>query len=159
MLQQWGYGMTYFELVDRLKALYNLLDPSEIKYHFAVQFNIRGEGEGALYVEFGQGFIDVQPYEYMDRDIIITTGADIAVGLAAGTVVPLEAYKSEKLEAWGDLDKLIDIYDVIFKKYESKKACEESSDKAENKAENKVEIEAGKDEKAKVDDKKKSTTK
>ena len=65
--------MTYEELIEELRKLYENLDASEIEEHFAIQINIAGEAEGALYVEFADGRIEVQPYEYYDRDLIINT--------------------------------------------------------------------------------------
>ena len=64
--------MTYRELVKELRNKYQKLDASKVEQHFAIQFNIEGEAEGAFYVEFSEGRIDVQPYEYYDRNLILT---------------------------------------------------------------------------------------
>lgn len=47
--------MTYQELVEELRKLYEEVDASVIEEHFAIQINIVGEAEGALYVEFADG--------------------------------------------------------------------------------------------------------
>lgn len=43
--------MTYQELVSKLKDTYQEKDASKISEHLAIQFNIQGEAEGALYLE------------------------------------------------------------------------------------------------------------
>ena len=84
--------MTYEELVKKLKTAYAKADASAIEEHVAVQFNVTGEGEGALYLEVSDGKIDIQPYEYYDRDAIVVTGADTLVDIAAGKVGIVDAY-------------------------------------------------------------------
>lgn len=65
--------MTYEELVKEVKKNYGALDASNIKEHVAVQFNIEGEAEGAFYVEIADSNVDVEPFEYYDRDAVVTT--------------------------------------------------------------------------------------
>ncbi|MBE5900325.1 MAG: SCP2 sterol-binding domain-containing protein [Lachnospiraceae bacterium] len=105
--------MTYRELVKELRSLYQKLDASKVEQHFAVQFNIEGEAEGAFYVEFAEGKIDVQPYEYYDRNLILTTDYQTALDMAAKKADLLEAYRSDRLKAWGDLDQGIAIYEAV----------------------------------------------
>ena len=62
--------MTYQELVSKLKDTYQEKDASKISEHLAIQFNIQGEAEGALYLEIANGQLHVEPYEYYDRDIL-----------------------------------------------------------------------------------------
>ena len=47
--------MTYQELVSKLKDTYQEKDASKISEHLAIQFNIQGEAEGALYLEIATG--------------------------------------------------------------------------------------------------------
>ena len=56
--------MTYQELVSKLKDTYQEKDASKISEHLAIQFNIQGEAEGALYLEIANGKLHVEPYEY-----------------------------------------------------------------------------------------------
>ncbi|MGN1167864.1 MAG: SCP2 sterol-binding domain-containing protein, partial [Lachnospiraceae bacterium] len=72
--------------------------------------------EGALYVEFADGQIEVQPYEYYDRDLIINTDFETAIDLASGDKEILSAFEEEKIQVWGDLDKAIELYDTVFGK-------------------------------------------
>lgn len=108
--------MTYQELVEEIRKLYEEVDASEIEEHFAIQININGEAEGALYIEFADGQIEVQPYEYFDRDLIINTDFETAIDLANGDIEMSDAYAEEKITVWGNLDKAIEIYETIFEK-------------------------------------------
>ena len=74
--------MTYQELVSKLKDTYQEKDASKISEHLAIQFNIQGEAEGALYLEIANGQLHVEPYEYYDRDILVTTSAADLLALA-----------------------------------------------------------------------------
>lgn len=71
--------MKYEEIVSQVKDSLSKLDISDYKNHLAVQVNVTGNGEGAFYIEFSNGYINVEPYEYFDRDAIFTvTAEDIA---------------------------------------------------------------------------------
>ena len=102
--------MTYEELVKELRKNYGELDTSGVKEHVAIQFNIKGEGEGALYVEISDGKADVQPYEYYDNDAILTTTAEVALKLSMKKADLKECYDNETVKVWGDLDKILRVY-------------------------------------------------
>ena len=99
--------MTYQELVSKLKDTYQEKDASKISEHLAIQFNIQGEAEGALYLEIANGQLHIEPYEYYDRDILVTTSAADLLALAQGSLDILEAYQSGKISAEGNLAKAL----------------------------------------------------
>lgn len=68
--------MKYEEIVSQVKDSLSKLDISDYKNHLAVQVNVTGDGEGAFYIEFSNGYINVEPYEYFDRDAIFTVTAE-----------------------------------------------------------------------------------
>lgn len=105
--------MTYEELVKEVKKNYSTLDASEVKEHVAVQFNVEGEAEGAFYIEIAEGKADVEPYEYYDRDAVVTTSADVAVKLSTKKLSLKEAYDDEKAKVWGDFDKILYAFDQL----------------------------------------------
>lgn len=74
-----------------------------------------------MYVEFADGQIEVQPYEYYDRDLIINTDFETAIDLASGDIEMSVAFAKDKIQVWGDLDKAIEIYDAIFGKSKGNK--------------------------------------
>ena len=113
--------MTYEELVQSVKDIYANADAGNVKEHVAIQCNIEGEAEGALYIEFSEGNIDVQPYEYYDRDAILTLSAANLLEIAAGKKDLLEAYHANEVSVWGDLDKVVEMKKVILPKKKEEK--------------------------------------
>ena len=59
------------------------------------------------------GAIDVQPYEYYDRDLIINADFETALDIASGETELAEAFAEEKIDVWGDFDKAIEIFSII----------------------------------------------
>lgn len=105
--------MTYQELVSKLKDTYQEKDASKISEHLAIQFNIQGEAEGALYLEIANGQLHVEPYEYYDRDILVTTSAADLLALAQGSLDLLEAYQAGKISAEGNLEKAMLLKEIV----------------------------------------------
>ena len=105
--------MTYQELVSKLKDTYQEKDASKISEHLAIQFNIQGEAEGALYLEITNGQLHVEPYEYYDRDILVTTSAADLLALAQGSLDILEAYQSGKISAEGNLAQALLLNEIV----------------------------------------------
>ncbi|WP_035768045.1 SCP2 sterol-binding domain-containing protein [Butyrivibrio sp. NC2002] len=97
--------MTYEEIVAKVKEAAKDVDVSGVKEHAAFQFNITGEGEGAFYVEIDDGKINVEPYEYFDRDILVYTSAADLVEILEGKTDFVNAYLTGKISAEGDLRK------------------------------------------------------
>lgn len=95
--------MTYEEIVGKALIVYAKADAKEITGHLAIQFNVRGEGEGAFYLEVSEGKVDIQPYEYYDRNAIITVASDALIDMLDGKLGIDEAYNDNKLQVEGDL--------------------------------------------------------
>ncbi len=97
--------MTYEEIVSKVRDAVKDLDLSSAPEHAAFQFNITGEGEGAFYVEVNNGQINVEPYEYFDRDILVYTSAADLIDVLEGRNDIVNANLSGKITAEGDLRK------------------------------------------------------
>ena len=113
--------MTYEELVAKLQSAYGKHDASKIKDHLAIQFNVRGEADGALYLEILDGKIYVEPYEYYDRDILVTISAENLIAIAEDRLDVLDAYNNGLLTAEGDLGKALLLKEIVVKKEEEPK--------------------------------------
>ena len=100
--------MTYEELVAKVKDSTKTTHVSKTVGHIAFQFNIEGEGHGAFYLEISDGKINVEPYEYYDRDMIIVTTGDVIEKMLNGDLLPLEAYTNGNLTVYGD-EKLLKV--------------------------------------------------
>ena len=98
--------MTYEELVARVKDAMKVVQVSRQVGHVAYQFNVEGEGEGYFYVELEDGKVNVEPYEYYDRDIIIVTTADVIIRMLEGKLTPRVAYTNGQLKVYGDSRQL-----------------------------------------------------
>ena len=138
--------MKYEEIVEKVKKSYAKADASLVKEHLAVQVNVSGEGEGAFYIEIANGAINVEPYEYYDRDFIISCEAAVILDIAAGKKKLIPALESGEAFIAGNWDKA-SIFDLVaVKKAEkapAKKAPAKKSDDAA-KATKKAEAEAAK---------------
>ena len=96
--------MTYEELVQKVREAYSGVDVSNINEHVAIEVNIRGEAEGAFYIEIRRERVLVEPYEYYDRDLIIVTTADVIMQMVEGKIQPRVAYTKELLKLYGDVE-------------------------------------------------------
>lgn len=112
--------MTYEKLVANLKKNEDMWDATNVKEHIAVQFNIYGEPEGALYIEIKDGVIDVQPYEYYDRDAIVATDAQELLALSTRKHDFDTSIQGGLLSVDGNYDKVRTLF-YLAKKVEPKK--------------------------------------
>lgn len=69
--------------------------------------NITGEGAGAFYLEIDNGEVKVEPYEYYDRDVLITSSADNIIKIMNGKLDPVLAFTIGKIKVEGDLGKAL----------------------------------------------------
>lgn len=126
--------MTYEELVQKLRDAYKDCDASKINEHLAIQFNIQGEAEGALYLEIKDGGIHIEPYEYYDRDVLVTISAANLIALAEGNADILAAYNDGKLSAEGNLQKGLLLNDIVRPQAAEEAAKKEAEAKAAEEA-------------------------
>lgn len=98
--------MKYEELVENVKKAMNKAKVSKTVGHVAFQFNVEGEAQGAFYLEISDGKINVEPYEYYDRDIIIVTTADVIMNMIEGKIQPRVACTNGQLKVYGDVEQL-----------------------------------------------------
>ncbi len=78
--------MNYEEVVKKVKANLKKADAGKVGEHVAVQFDVVGDGEGALYMEIENGKISVEPYEYLDHDIKVTASAEDVFDVTSGKI-------------------------------------------------------------------------
>ena len=121
--------MTYEEIVNEAQRLVSKADASGISDHLAVQYNVTGEGEGAFYMEVKDGKVEVQPYDYKDRDILVTADGQTILDMMSGKLDVVAAYLTHKISAEGDLGKA----DILKKLISSAKKAEKTAAKAAKK--------------------------
>ena len=108
--------MTYEELVNKVKTAAKKADASGISDHIAFQFNVTGEAQGAFYLEITGGKVVVEPYEYYDRDVLITSSADDIIKMMNGKLDPVMAFTLQKIKVEGDLGKALVLKSIVKKK-------------------------------------------
>lgn len=125
-------NMTYHELVKKVQTALAKADASKVEGHIAVQVNVTGEAEGAFYMEIADGVLYVAPYDYNDRDALLTAdGADI-LAVAQGKLSLEAAIAEGKVAHEGDYDKTLTLGATIpVKKAAAKKTAEKKTEKTE----------------------------
>lgn len=108
--------MTYEELVKQVKDIAESTDAGNIQEHIAFQFNIEGEAAGAFYLEIKDGKATVEPYEYYDRDVLITCKAETLLKIMEGALDPVLAFTIKKIKVEGDLGKALLLKEIVGKK-------------------------------------------
>ncbi len=104
--------MKFASILKRAKALAAVADISQVDF-MAVQINIVGEENGVFYVEVKDGQIHVEPYEYYDRQCMITISDDDFSKLTRGRLDPVKAYDEGRLKAEGDLGKALQFTELL----------------------------------------------
>lgn len=105
--------MTYQEIITKVRETFRGTDVSMIKEHLAYQFNITGKGEGIFYVEVKDGNLNIEPYEYYDRDAMFICNADVLFKIITGKLDPVKAFTLGSLKVEGDLGKALLLKEFI----------------------------------------------
>lgn len=76
------------ENVSRIET-HNFISNSD----FAFQVEILGEGNGIFYIEYKNGYLEIEPYNYYDNSAHIQARADVIIGLILGKIIINEAIR------------------------------------------------------------------
>lgn len=104
--------MKFEELVEKVREGAQSIDVSG-KDFMAVQINITDADPGVFYVEVKDGKINVEPYEYHDRQCAISIKSDDYIKLVTGNLDPVLAFTLGKLKVEGDIGKAIEFSKLI----------------------------------------------
>ena len=124
--------MTYQELVAQVRELTDRMDAAKIHDHLPIQVNIEGEAEGAFYIELNAGRIVVEPYEYYDREVLVSAQATQILDILRGKMDPVRAMQDGQIRVEGNAGR-IGLLSEIIKKTPAKAtaAKKEEAPKAE----------------------------
>lgn len=114
--------MKYEELVKALKENCEPADASMVNEHIAIQFNVTGEAQGAFYLEIADGKVHIEPYEYYDRDVLVTVAEEDLISIFEGKLDFVDAFNAGTLKAEGNLIKALALKEVIEKNLGQKKS-------------------------------------
>ncbi len=90
--------------------------------NFAFQFEILGEGSGIFYIEYKNGNLSIEPYNYYDNSAQIQASADIIKGLISGKI---KIYDAIQL---GDISIISNMNDGVKKVVSFFTACYNSQE-------------------------------
>jgi len=108
--------MTYEEIVAKTRDIifsYNLSSLKDSTEHIAVQINIKGEGEGAFYIEIKDREVHIEPYEYYDRDCKFIVSANDFLKICDGSLDAVKAFTVGKLKVEGNIDKALKFSGIV----------------------------------------------
>ena len=104
--------MTFIELVDKVRKLAGAADVSGQDF-LAVQVNITGKDSGVFYVEVKDHRINVEPYDYHDRNCAVTMSLTDFNKLLDGKLDPVLAFTTGKLKVDGDVGKALEFSKLL----------------------------------------------
>ena len=104
--------MTFNELLEKVRGLAGKADVAD-KDFLAVQINITGKESGVFYVEVKDHKINVEPYEYNDRNCAITMNMTNFNKLIDGKLDPIIAFTTGKLKVDGDAGKALEFSKLL----------------------------------------------
>ena len=85
------------------------MDVSSVPGTLAYQFNVEGKVNGIFYVEIKDGKVNVEPYEYYDRNAIIIMNGTNLIKLINGKLDPVIAFTTGKLKVEGDINAALEL--------------------------------------------------
>ena len=104
--------MTFNEVLEKVKGIANDADV-EGKDFLAVQVNLTGKEGGVFYVEIKDGKVNVEPYEYNDRNCALTLSLEDFNKLLNGKLDPVFAFTVGKLKVDGDIGKALEFSKLL----------------------------------------------
>ena len=104
--------MTFDEILKKVRDIAAKTDVSD-KDFLAVQVNLTGPQSGVFYVEVKDHKINVEPYEYNDRNCTVTMKLNDFNKLIDGKLDPVFAFTTGKLKADGDIGKALEFSKLI----------------------------------------------
>ena len=101
--------MTVDQLIGKI---YNKLSKADIagtQGKVAVQFNLTGKVTGVFYIEI----LNVMPYEYIDRDALVSGTLTNMEKILSGKMVPQVAMAEGKIKVEGNVDKVMVLAELL----------------------------------------------
>lgn len=103
-------AMTYESIVEAARDKFCDLDVSSVNGTRAFQINIEGKSvNGIFYIEIKDGKVNVEPYEYYDRNAILTMNGTNFMKLINGKLNPVSAFTSGKIKVDGDINAALEV--------------------------------------------------
>ena len=98
--------------MEKVRTIAAKADVSD-KDFLAVQVNITGKESGVFYVEVKDHKVNVEPYEYNDRNCAVTMSLTDFNKLIDGKLDPVVAFTIHKLKVDGDIGKALEFSNLL----------------------------------------------
>ena len=106
-------NVTFKDAFDALKVVYEDLEESRNAYialqpddyQIIAQIRIEGPGEGTYYVKFDKNGMEMEPYDYVGADVVLTSTIDNLYNMSTGVVNPDRLYVNGQLKVRGNVSK------------------------------------------------------
>lgn len=105
--------MTFDLIFKKIQKTIMTADISTVKDFLAIQINLTGLGGGTFYVEVKNGVLSVEPYEYYDRNAVLTISVGDFKKLADGKLDAGEAYGDGRLKIDGSIEKALELNELL----------------------------------------------
>ena len=103
-------GMTYESIVEAARNKFYNVDVSSVAGTRAFQINIEGKAvNGIFYIEIKDGKVNVEPYEYYDRNAILTMNGTNFIKLINGKLDPVVGFTTGKIKVDGDTNAALEM--------------------------------------------------
>jgi len=99
--------MTIDKLIGKIYNRLSTADFTNEVGRIAVQFNLTDGDSGVFYVEILDGVLSVMPYEYIDRDAIVSGTIESIDALFSGAIQAQVALAESKIQIEGNVDKVM----------------------------------------------------
>ena len=101
---------TYESVVEAARNRFCDVDVSSVSGTKAFQINLEGKGvNGIFYIEIKDGKVNIEPYEYYDRNAILTMSATNFLKLLDGKLDPVIAFTMGKIKVDGDIGAALEM--------------------------------------------------
>lgn len=106
--------MTFQEAFEKLKVQILRADTTGFSGHFAIQVNLTNKDCGGIfYIEWKDNTLYVEPYDYYDRNVIVSAMAGDLSRILEGRMNPQKALESGKLQTEGDAAVLMAVLNAM----------------------------------------------
>lgn len=104
--------MTMEELILKLRDIAKDISIPDSRF-LAVQLNVKDRDPGVCYVEVKDQKINIEPYEYNDRNCAITIKMNDLIKLLDGKLDAVAAFTLGKLKVDGDIGKALEFANLV----------------------------------------------
>lgn len=105
--------MTYEQVVAKVKDKFAEADASQIDGVVALQINLEGKNtNGIFYIEVKEHKVNVEPYDYHDRNALVTVNPTNLLKLLDGKLDPIDAYTKGKVQIDGDAGAVLTVINL-----------------------------------------------